>query len=82
MSRFSAKLIIMKDSLKFAGIAAATLLVIAALVVNGRRNETVSGTGSRVDVRRVEQMAGQGKLSLRPAEFGKPVEDLEDGVTP
>jgi len=72
----------MKDNLKFAGIAAATLALIAALVISGQRKETLSGAGAKVDVKRVEKLVSEGRLTLKPAEFGKPVDSLEDGDTP
>jgi hypothetical protein len=72
----------MKDSWKFASLTLATLILIAALVISGQRKETLAGTGARVDVKRVEKLVQEGQLTLRPAEFGKPVDSLEDGGTP
>ena len=68
----------MKDSWKFVSLMLATLILIAALVVVGQRNEKLSGTGTKVDIKRVESLVQEGKLTLKPAEFGKPVDSLED----
>lgn len=75
---FSAKIVGMRDNWKFLSLGLATLLLIAALVIVGRRQETLSGTGARVDVKRVEQLVSEGRLTLHPAEFGKPVDSLEE----
>ena len=72
----------MNDNWKFAGLAVATLALVAALVISGQRKETLSGIGTRVDVKRLEKLVSEGRLTVKPAEFGKPVDSLEEGETP
>lgn len=56
----------------------ATLALLAMLLVLGRRQESRAGAGERVDVKRIEKLVSEGKLSIRPAEFGRRVSSPEE----
>jgi len=66
------------DSWKFIALFSATLALVVALVVLGHRQEARAGAGERVDVKRIEKLVSQGKLVIRPAEFGRQVESPEE----
>jgi hypothetical protein len=63
-----------KDSYKFIALFAATLALVATLVIFGHRKELQSAAGERVDIKKVEALVEQGKLSIHPAEFSKEVD--------
>jgi len=60
----------------------ATLLIIAALVVNGQRRERNLGGGERVDVKRIERLSREGRLGIRPGEFARKVQSPEEEAGP
>ena len=67
-----------KDSYKFMALGVVTAALMVLLVVGGWRKESAAGAGVRVDVKRIEQLAGEGKLGIRKAEFGATVESPEE----
>ena len=50
------------------------MALIAALVIFGHRKELQSAAGERVDIKQVEALVAQGRLSIHPAEFSQKVD--------
>jgi len=65
-----------KDSYKFMALGVVTAALMVLLVVGGWRKESAAGV--KVDVKRIEQLAGEGKLGIKKAEFGATVESPEE----
>lgn len=78
MHFLSAKIGIVRDSYKFIALFLATLALVAALVFFGHWKELQAGAGARVDVKRIEKLVQEGRLVVRPAEFGRKVKSPEE----
>lgn len=59
-------------------VSLATLGLIALLVVSGARKENQAQAGVKVDIKRIEKLVLEGKLTLHPAEFFRKVNSPED----
>jgi hypothetical protein len=67
-----------RDDLNFLGAVAATLLLAGALVWSVYLKDQSRAAGPVVDVKRIEKLAGEGRVSLHEASFWEPAAPRED----
>jgi hypothetical protein len=61
-----------RDDWKFLAVFAATVVLGAFLVYSSYLKDRRSAAGPTVDVKRIEQLAGKGLLTLHPADYWAP----------
>ena len=64
-----------RDDWKFILALAVTLFLAGAVVYRGRLRAPVTAGGEKVDLPRIEALAGEGVLSLHPADYWAPAEE-------
>jgi hypothetical protein len=52
-----------------------TLFLAGAVVYRAHQREPVTAGGEKVDLPRIERLAGEGVLSLHPADYWEPAEE-------
>ena len=77
-SFLSVNIILMSANQKLGLMIAITLLILALVVFSGEKRGLQSGSGAKVDLKRIEKQVSEGNLSLHPAEFYKKLGSPED----
>lgn len=61
-----------KDDLKFLAMFAATVLLSVFVVYSSYLRDVRSAAGPTVDLKRIEKLYGEGRLTLHPADYWEP----------
>ena len=68
----------MRDSQKFLLVFFLTLILMVLVIITGGKKSAHAGSGVKVDLKKIEKMVQEKRLSLHPAQFYKKLSSPEE----